>query len=224
MTRGAHARKPWSEIMKATITNVFLTACLVFGVASAANAAIVTFSDFVSGNGNDLLFDPGQTVPVGNDLHIGITAFFSDGRIDASLSSVDSLSVMVTAPDGYVITSIDYTESGSGFATNGIATASGSLVADNIPTNFVTETIVPNDSRLWDITLDTILIDNKQSIAVSITNSLFAYSFAPGEQAFIEKTEATLTVGITAVPLPAAAWLFGSAMLGLMGVARRRKA
>jgi hypothetical protein len=36
-------------------------------------------------------------------------------------------------------------------------------------------------------------------------------------------TYATFTE-VTAVPIPAAAWLFGSAMLGLVGVARRKKA
>jgi hypothetical protein len=29
---------------------------------------------------------------------------------------------------------------------------------------------------------------------------------------------------VSTVPVPAAVWLFGSAMLGLMGVARRKKA
>ncbi len=36
--------------------------------------------------------------------------------------------------------------------------------------------------------------------------------------------EVSLTGQISAVPVPAAAWLFGSGMLGLVGVARRRKA
>jgi hypothetical protein len=30
-------------------------------------------------------------------------------------------------------------------------------------------------------------------------------------------------VSLTAVPVPAAVWLFGSGILGLVGVARRRK-
>jgi hypothetical protein len=29
--------------------------------------------------------------------------------------------------------------------------------------------------------------------------------------------------GVTTVPVPAAAWLFGSALIGLAGVARKRK-
>jgi hypothetical protein len=34
----------------------------------------------------------------------------------------------------------------------------------------------------------------------------------------------TLDYGISAIPLPAAAWLFGSGLLGLVGMARRKKA
>jgi hypothetical protein len=30
-------------------------------------------------------------------------------------------------------------------------------------------------------------------------------------------------VGVSAIPVPAAAWLFGSGLLGLIGVARRKK-
>ena len=31
-------------------------------------------------------------------------------------------------------------------------------------------------------------------------------------------------VGVSAIPVPAAAWLFGSGLLGMIGIARRRKA
>jgi hypothetical protein len=34
----------------------------------------------------------------------------------------------------------------------------------------------------------------------------------------------TVTVNVSAVPIPAAAWLFGSGLLGLVGIARRKKA
>ncbi|MCX2982945.1 VPLPA-CTERM sorting domain-containing protein [Halieaceae bacterium IMCC14734] len=33
----------------------------------------------------------------------------------------------------------------------------------------------------------------------------------------------TITTDVAAVPLPAAAWLFGSALMGLVGMSRRRK-
>ena len=31
-------------------------------------------------------------------------------------------------------------------------------------------------------------------------------------------------VGVSAIPIPAAAWLFGSGLLGMIGIARRKKA
>ncbi|EGV31779.1 variant PEP-CTERM exosortase signal [Thiorhodococcus drewsii AZ1] len=37
------------------------------------------------------------------------------------------------------------------------------------------------------------------------------------------RTTASFSAGATSVPLPAAGWLFGSAMLGLAGIAKRRK-
>jgi hypothetical protein len=32
-----------------------------------------------------------------------------------------------------------------------------------------------------------------------------------------------VTFGVSAVPVPAAAWLFGSGLIGLIGIARRKK-
>ena len=46
----------------------------------------------------------------------------------------------------------------------------------------------------------------------SIPNSYFAWAVHSGD------------VGVSAVPVPAAMWLFGSGLLGLLGVARRKRA
>ena len=67
------------------------------------------------------------------------------------------------------------------------------------------------------------------SFAVSIQNTLTAFTDEAGESAWIQKKLAFVAVeeGGTlppAIPIPAAAWLFGSALLGLMGVARKKRA
>ena len=41
---------------------------------------------------------------------------------------------------------------------------------------------------------------------------------------FVLSADGTLSYGATVIPVPAAAWLFGSGLIGLVGVARRRKA
>jgi len=53
-------------------------------------------------------------------------------------------------------------------------------------------------------------------------NSLSQFTWVPGGFSFYTLTGAQVTN--TVVPIPAAAWLFGSGLLGLIGVARRRKA
>ena len=211
--------------MNTQYTKVLL-ASLLFGLSAVAQSAVVTFSDITDGNGTSAYFDPATTTPDGGDgnvLNIGLDSFLADGSSGATTSAVDTISMVITAPDGYVITSVTYSETGTVETTNGVATASGSIVADGIPSNFLTVIAAPGTAvGGWGIDAGPVAIANKQSIAVSITNSLFAFSFSPQEIALIEKTDATLTVEIAEVPLPAAAWLFGSALIALVSIQRRK--
>lgn len=203
-----------------------LLASLLFGLSGLAQAADVTFSNISDGNNSPAYFDPATTVPDagdGNILNIGINNFEANGASGATTSAVDTLSMIITAPDGYYITSVTYSEAGEVETTNGVATASGSIVADGKPSNFLTQVAAPGTALGgWSITAGPVAIDNKESIAVSITNSLFAFAFTPLDIARIEKTEASLSVQIAPVPLPAAAWLFGSALIALVSIQRRK--
>ena len=60
-----------------------------------------------------------------------------------------------------------------------------------------------------------------------ITNEGWNFSFGDGAQGCCNGGKYAWAVqngNVGAVPIPAAAWLFGSALLGLMGVARRKRA
>ena len=67
--------------------------------------------------------------------------------------------------------------------------------------------------------------DGINHLGLSLQNNLYATTDSAGDIAWIEKKIAAggidLSV-ITVVPIPAAAWLFASGLLGLIGIARRK--
>lgn len=193
---------------------------------ATANAASVTISNLADGNGASSLFDiAGVTQSdVGGDvvIELGLDNFLADGSSGLTQSAVDTLFMTITAPTGFRITSISYSEMGQGETGNGVAMASGSIVADGTPSNFLTQVFQPDTlPNEWTISILPIAIDNKESIDVNITNSLFAFAFGAGETAQIEKTSASLTVGLTAIPIPPAIWMMGAAITALVTVGRR---
>lgn len=188
---------------------------------TAAQAATVSFSNFADGNGAASFFDIGTTTATGNTLTIGLSDFTADGSSPLTMSALDTLSFVVTAPTGFTITRVSYTESGSGATTNGVALATGSLTADGVPRNFLTQLFLPNNSGDWSIS-GNIDIANKDSIAVTLVNSLFAVALTDSDIAYVTKTGATVSVDVAPVPLPPALWMLGSALVGLATVGRRR--
>ena len=61
------------------------------------------------------------------------------------------------------------------------------------------------------------------AVQVSFQNNLSATTLNGGEIARIQKKSGGVGLYVNAVPLPAAAWLFAAGLLGLAGVARRRR-
>ncbi|ARN75614.1 VPLPA-CTERM sorting domain-containing protein [Oceanicoccus sagamiensis] len=58
-------------------------------------------------------------------------------------------------------------------------------------------------------------------VAVSLQNTLMATTDEQGDAAWIQK-KLVFTATASTVPVPASAWLFASALLGMAGIARRR--
>jgi hypothetical protein len=138
--------------------------------------------------------------------------------------ATDTLFMTITAPAGYLINLITYTETGTGTTdASGFATATGSMVVDGTPINFLTQMFGPSTSSGWSILPTPTPIANKSSIDMSISNSLVAFLFVPGT-ATIEKTGAVITVGLTAIPIPPAIWMMGAAIAALLTGGRRRRA
>ncbi len=59
-------------------------------------------------------------------------------------------------------------------------------------------------------------------VTAQLQNNLTATTLSAGENAFIQKKAGGIVLTVNPVPVPAAVWLFGTGLLGLAGVARRK--
>lgn len=165
----------------------------------------------------------------------GVTATDGTG-ITQTFQNIGS--IFVVAKDGYSFSSIDIVEGGTYQTTgNGTVGLTGSIqVLDSNDPLFTNETSILGVSDLtvsgavtpWEASLNydmtTAMWVNTNSIQLTLTNTLFATSPDLGSTAIINQTLAGSSMGmsITTIPVPAAVWLFGSGLIGLAGIARRR--
>jgi hypothetical protein len=195
-----------------------VTMLLLFSV-TGVKAQSVTFSDISDGDSdNSLGFDVSSTVAVDNTLNIGIGEFTADGA-QGDYSALDTLSFKVTAPAGWVIDKVTYSEGGTAETTNGVAVATGSITAGGVPKNFATIVIGTDSATSW-TTSGWVDVVDAAEIEVSIVNSLFASTFGGlDDVATISKDLASVEVSL--VPVPAAVWLLFSGLICFIGLRRK---
>ncbi|MEM7468567.1 MAG: VPLPA-CTERM sorting domain-containing protein [Pseudomonadota bacterium] len=217
-------------ITKTTIYRVALGALLL--ATSSAHAAVATLDNINSSDGGATLFDPGTTSiaatgdPLVNMVTIGLMDFeASTDDVASPSTALDTIFMTVNAPDGYLITGINYFESGSYTVTGGVVGADGSIVVGGVSTDLGSPTVVADavgtamGTFMYPVSVD---IDPTDSVDISATNSLFAVVFgSPGASASIVKDVAYFEVELTAIPLPPAVWMLGSALVGLVAVRRK---
>ncbi len=214
-------------------------------VATAASAAPITlFGDDVSFTFDDAsMYGPGMVV--GNSLFFQPSNFIAESLNGAGVVTASEtliIDVMATTA-GYNISSLGMFEQGD-YIVNGMdasVAASGRLgvVSGTTTCGF----FACNDASIFNVAglgdtggatvgwsdgtsidladtagwgLDTIL-------QISFQNNLSATTLNLGEQAMIQKKEGAIGLVVNPVPVPAAVWLFGSGLLGLVAVARRRQ-
>ena len=91
----------------------------------------------------------------------------------------------------------------------------------NIQVNLFEDT---DENDMWDVGTDLLIATG--SPVTPLSSTVTAFNLVSGTKYFLGITgtaRAAYAGEISAVPLPAAAWLFGSALLGFMGWSNRRK-
>lgn len=223
-------------IQNLTIAGFFLAS------TSAGAASITQFGDDVSFTYDDSTLY-GTGVVVGNTIFFTPSTFFAESLDGEGLvTATETLHIDVSATtSGFNMTNFtvyeqgDYKQRGSGAS----ASADGYFQATSLTTlcgtplspcagltlyNSGTLADTGDSLGLWNMGGDLDLASvagwgSDTDVRLTIQNILTAETLNSGEIAFIQKK---FSVSIPQVPVPAAVWLFGSGLLGLVGVARRR--
>ncbi|MFC1772592.1 VPLPA-CTERM sorting domain-containing protein [Pseudomonadota bacterium] len=183
--------------MNTKLLRLISAAALLFSSGGVAMAATVGFSP---GTSNVILGGGAFTVDIVGSDFTELAGGTIDLGFDSSILQIDSVSI-----DPY----FDFLPDGGGPA------------AGNIWPDIGFDTFV-NDPATGTFTIATInltaLAGGISSLEILGTSSFFEPTIE------IFPTLIAGTVNVSAVPVPAAVWLFGSGLLGLVGMARRKKA
>ena len=177
------------------MTRLAFLAMIVSALASPAYAQRVTFSQITDAVGKKF-FNPATTAPdplnpnkliirvhSGTDWTVSKgTEFRASTTAFSYTSAMDTIRFKVTAPAGYYIAKITYTQRGVGTAvrTGKVSGAAHWVVAD-VASNLGTFSTTPGLSRTIDLTGR-----NLTSVPVSITASLFAFATPQGGAATLQ--------------------------------------
>lgn len=184
------------------------------------------------------------TLTVNGDSIVASTPnFLAESLNGAGAVSVsDNGGIQVIAKSGYQIGSVSISENGSYLMSGSVAVDVDGLFEVYDQNDFFGPSIQQNLSISGDLTIIDEIVhiwtgmtnfdltgptwDDVNHIGIILQNNLNATSLAQDDIAWIKKNPdggIELTVTTTAVPVPAAVWLFVSGFIGLINLARRRK-
>ena len=216
-------------------------------MAGQSLAATVTlYGDDVSFTFDDAtLFGTG--IVVGNSLFFQPTDFKAESTNTGTPETVPTnetliITVEATTP-GFDISSLQMAEAGD-YALSGTGasvTAGGRLGVTSLTTTC--GIFACTDSSIFNVTgftdtggslqpwsggttvnlADTTGWGSDTQLQISFQNDLTAHTENAGEYALIQKKQGAIGLVVNPIPVPAAVWLFGSGLVGLGAVARRKR-
>jgi hypothetical protein len=221
------------------IGSFFMALFVAAVMSTAADAAVVTvFGDDLSFTYDDSTLYGSATV-VGNNIFFLPTSFTAESLNGGSDLSNEILTIQIdVTTEGFVLTDFSLTELGDYFLEGSGATvsvggnftvASGTSAYSDTDSLSAGPLLVQGAYTDWSVSSTIMLVDtagwaSDASVLVTLENILSAETLANGEQAFIEKkigAVGIMTNEAPPIPVPAAVWLFGSALFGLAGLRRR---
>jgi len=228
--------------MNKTIKRLFFGTLLSGLMTGGVQAANVIFSDI---NNGDALPGAGfgaQAVDLINlnILNVDVSLFSITAAAGNVEQMVDAVTFRISAPTGYFIEQVEFREeyvvsitqnAGGGLAVAGgtlsvYDTVSGEVGLGGLGTHTYTAN-TPNGGAHTNVDLLDLLSPGTRvtDAIVTINNNLLALSMGTGATAgvaTIAKDFTAVEVTLQAVPIPAAAWLFGSVLVGFVTYSRRR--
>lgn len=222
----------------------YLPVTVLLSIFSASASAAVVYGDDVKFTYDDSTLY-GSAFTVGNSIIFQPTNFRAESTngSPATVTTSETLNITVEViTAGYEITDFALAESGDYFldgagtevkAGGRLQVSSGTKLCGYLQQCIASETFdatgltVQNLTTDWSVgtSIDLATVANwgaDTEVMAQIQNNLSATSLDVGEQAWIQKKSQFVGLEVTIVPLPAAVWMFLSA-LGLTGLFRSRR-
>ena len=219
-------------MFKKRFTETALAVCLALstGASQAAVQDIAVNGSFESGDftgwtqfpqtGTQTIFSPGSSGTYAANLSVESTG----AGVDNVLKNANNAAGGLTAGAPITVT----------WDMRGVATAPGAVVFIELFSElsgggtsaaeiYTGGPLFPNDPVNWTSYSWTTNLGPDVSGGATLQLKV-ACGAVPGCNASVDFDNITMTTDVSAVPVPAAVWLFGSGLVGLVGVARRKKA
>lgn len=209
---------------------------------SAQSAPITQYGTDISFTYDDsTLFGTGTVV--GNSISFLPVNFSAESLNDAgAVTSTDTLNVIIESTTAnYTMSMFTLAETGD-YRLDGGASADASawFLVESKTTNcgsfactdsdiFSTGALADTNGVLTDWSLGGTLDlastadwGSDTKVTLQLQNNLLVEAASTGDVAFIQKKQGGIGITVNPVPVPAAVWLFGSGLIALVGLARRK--